>query len=191
MNGSDEAVGSPVATALPREEQIRATEVSCTDSPERSTPVIDEICTHDHAKSKLSPDSQIAGDRSPCSNVVDGDSKYPECIEPVNLASMDLRTSADPRGDISEKSSEMKSSASLMLSIWAASIWDNSLNIVHSPLQGVLPCETSVSHFQSFSKALPSFTAILQCSNPSVCRFSLRYPSHGVCLAKAGLQVHI
>ncbi|CAI9768084.1 unnamed protein product [Fraxinus pennsylvanica] len=130
--------------------------VSCTDSPERSAPIIDEIFTHDHAKSKLSPDSQIAGDRSLCSNVVDGDSKYPgiasnsssenglhiskhaslehfserrcssshanedllitECIEPLNLAYMDLRTSADPHGDISEKSSEMKSSASLMLS---------------------------------------------------------------------------
>ncbi|CAA2956596.1 BAH domain-containing Med26 domain-containing [Olea europaea subsp. europaea] len=141
MNGSDEAVGSPVAVALPCEEKVRTTEVSrriiealkrndlklceasvspmnaliescvkssaanssvsleddigmnllvsvaagdmsrsdlvlCIDSPERCTPVVDEICTHEDAKLKLSPDNQIAGDRNPCSNVVDGDSKY-------------------------------------------------------------------------------------------------------------------
>ncbi|CAI9760789.1 unnamed protein product [Fraxinus pennsylvanica] len=155
MNGSDEAVGSLVAAALPREEQIRATEQISGYLAGNS---LSENGLHISKHASL----EYFGERRCSSSHANEDLLITECIEPVNLASMDLRTSADPRGDISEKSSEMKSSASLML-----------------------------SNFQSFSKALPSFTAILQCSNPSVCRFSLRYPSHGVCLAKAGLQVHI
>lgn len=55
-----------------------------------------------------------SGERRCSSSHANGDLPITECIEPVNLASMDLRTSADPQGDISEKSGEMKRSASLM-----------------------------------------------------------------------------
>ncbi|CAI9773768.1 unnamed protein product [Fraxinus pennsylvanica] len=189
----EDDIGMNLLASVAAGEMSRSDLVSSTDSPERSTHVVDEICTHEDAKSKLSPDDQLAGDQSPCCNVVDGDSKnqaiagtslsengfhmskhaslehsgerrcssshanedllIAECIEPVNLASMDLRTSADPQGDISDKSGEMKSSASLMPSGMLEKMRDE-LNkqaleekVVSSIVNGnaILDCKPSVN----------------------------------------------
>ncbi|KAL2539521.1 TFIIS helical bundle-like domain [Abeliophyllum distichum] len=126
---------------------VAAGEMSRTDSPERSTPVVDELSTHEDGKSKSSPNHRIAGSQILCSD--DGDSKNQviagtsmseeglhlskhasleysgerrgassqviedlltgECNKHVNL-----RTTADPQGDVSEKSCEMKRPVSLM-----------------------------------------------------------------------------
>ncbi|KAL2459404.1 BAH domain [Forsythia ovata] len=164
----EDDIGMILLASVAAGEMSRSDLVSSTDSPERSTPVVDEVCTHDDAKSKSSPDDQFAGDRSPCSDDVDGDSKNrviagtslsedglhrskqaslehsgerrcasshanedlltKECIESVNLASMDLRTSADPQGHITEKSGEMKCSASLMPSGMMEKMGDGELS---------------------------------------------------------------
>ncbi|CAA2999891.1 BAH domain [Olea europaea subsp. europaea] len=59
---------------------------------------------------------EYSGERRCASSQVNEDSPTGECNKHVNLACMDLRNGADPQGDINEKSSEMKSSASLMAS---------------------------------------------------------------------------
>ncbi|CAI9767330.1 unnamed protein product [Fraxinus pennsylvanica] len=129
---------------------VAAGEMSRTDSPERSTPVADEVCTHENVKLKSLTGGQIlgcddvdnkkqviagtslpedgspvskhaplehSGERRCASSQVNEDPLTGECNKHVNLACIDLRNSADPQGDINEKSCEMSSSASLMPSV--------------------------------------------------------------------------
>ncbi|KAL2539522.1 putative BAH domain [Abeliophyllum distichum] len=191
----EDDIGMILLASVAAGEMSRSDLVSSTDSPERSTPVVDEVCTQDDAKSKSSPDDGFAGDQSPCSDDVDGDSKnrviagaslsedglhrskhaslehsgerrcassqanedllIKECIESVNLASLDLRTSAYHQGHITEKSGEMKCSASLMPSGMMEKMGDGKLSkqaleetVVSSNVNGnaISECKPCVNH---------------------------------------------
>ncbi|KAG8378966.1 hypothetical protein BUALT_Bualt07G0039400 [Buddleja alternifolia] len=125
----EDDVGMNLLASVAAGEMSRSDLVSPTDSTERSTPAVEEVCNDDEAKSKSSPEDYVAGVQAQFCNDAESDDKkqaYPHASEDITArernrhfdsSRKDLRSNADPKGEVCEKSREKTGTASLTLPI--------------------------------------------------------------------------
>ncbi|KAG8378967.1 hypothetical protein BUALT_Bualt07G0039500 [Buddleja alternifolia] len=136
----EDDVGMNLLASVAAGEMSRSELVSPTDSTERSTPAAKEVCNDDEAKSKSAPADYVAGvQRQFCNGVESEDrnqvqSQASEDItsgdgnKHVDSTGTDLRSNADHKRELSEKSTEKTDTTCVTLPISKDKVNDDKLN---------------------------------------------------------------